>query len=108
MGERDLDDLLDIRQAAALTARHPETVRRWVWSGRLPARRQGNRLLMTRRDVMALVSGSRRSETSLGAWADRAEVALRESAHTETPRSAADLILEDRERREADGPVAGR
>jgi excisionase family DNA binding protein len=108
MGERDPDDLIDVRQAAALTARHPETVRRWVWSGRLPARRQGNRLLMTRRDVMGLAGARRRSEMSLGAWADRVEVALRESARTETPRSAADLILEDRERREADGPLAGR
>lgn len=107
MAERDRDDLLDIRQAAALTARHPETVRRWVWSGRLPARRQGNRLLMTRRDVMALADASGRTEIGLGAWADRVEVALRESARTETPRSAADLILEDRERREADGSLAG-
>ncbi len=43
----DAEDLLDVRRAAALAGRHPETVRRWVWSGRLAARRQGNRLLET-------------------------------------------------------------
>jgi hypothetical protein len=41
-------DMIDVRCAAALVRRHPETVRRWVWSGRLAAQRQGNRLLMAR------------------------------------------------------------
>ena len=43
---RDVDaDFVDVRQAAALIGRHPETIRRWVWSGRIAARRRGNRLL---------------------------------------------------------------
>lgn len=101
------DDLLDVRQAAALTARHPETVRRWVWSGRLPAQREGNRLMVARRDVLAL-AGVSSTALSLRAWAKRAEAALDESARAGRPGSAADLVLEDRARRQADGLDAGR
>ncbi|MHB8458577.1 MAG: helix-turn-helix domain-containing protein [Candidatus Limnocylindrales bacterium] len=49
------DELLEVRRAAAPVGRHPETVRRWVWSGRLAARCSGHRLLVARADIEALV-----------------------------------------------------
>jgi excisionase family DNA binding protein len=94
------EDMLDVRRAAALVGRHPETVRRWVWSGRLAARKQGNRLLMARADVEALAKSEGRAVTSsLAAWADRARAARAAAGANGSGRSAADLVIEDRGRR---------
>ena len=68
-------EMIDVRSAAALVRRHPETVRRWVWSGRLAAQRHGNRLLMARADVEALAASDGRALTSLAAWAERTRAA---------------------------------
>lgn len=100
-GGQDADELLEVRSAAALAGRHPETVRRWVWSGRLPALRRGNRLLVARADVEALAGTSAASGTALADWAQRALAALEQSQSPggEQGRSAADLVIEDRHRR---------
>lgn len=45
-----------VKQAAELVRRDPETVRRWVRSGRLPFRRIGTTVLLHRDDVMNLVA----------------------------------------------------
>jgi excisionase family DNA binding protein len=95
-------EMLDVREAARLAGRTPETVRRWVWSGRLAARRDGNRLLVARDDVLRLAAGKqatrpRGAAYSLGQWAD--EVA---AAHGRGRRgaSARDLVLADRAERD--------
>jgi hypothetical protein len=88
---------LDVRAAAKLAARTEETIRRWVWSGRLPARKRGNRLVVSRRDVEALTGRGRDLAPSLGEWAKLADAALR--SHRGPHRSAADLVLEERQRR---------
>jgi excisionase family DNA binding protein len=95
----DGQDLLDVRGAAALVGRHPETVRRWVWSGRLAARRRGNRLLVSREDVEALAGGRDDVAMTLAAWADLVRASHTERARTPRGGSAADLVIEDRERR---------
>lgn len=101
-------DLIDVRGAAALVRRHPETVRRWVWSGRLAARRQGNRLLMTRREVEA-IAAERGALTNLAAWSDRARAARTAAGATGSGSSAADLVMEDRMQRSQPGEaLAGR
>lgn len=92
-------ELIDVRSAAALVGRHPETVRRWVWSGRLAARRQGNRLLMARDDVEALAESQSRALDTLAAWADRAAAARKRGGVRRPGSSAADLVLEDRRQR---------
>lgn len=91
------EEMVDVRRAALLIGRHPETVRRWVWSGRLSARREGNRLLVARRDVEALADGGR-SSTTLAEWAGRAKASRvrREGGKTQ---SAAALVLDDRRER---------
>ena len=43
--------MLTIREAAARAGVAEETVRRWIRSGRLPARRDGPRLLVAAEDV---------------------------------------------------------
>lgn len=93
--ETSRTDELDVKAAAAVAGRTAETIRRWVWSGRLPARRRGNRLLVARRDVEAL-AGERRTLT-LADWLTLAEGAM--SAQAGAGVSASDLVLEERNRR---------
>jgi len=42
------DELISVRQAAAECGRNPETIRRWIWSGKLPAEKLGNQLFVKR------------------------------------------------------------
>lgn len=64
-------DLLDVRQAAALVDRHPETIRRWIWSGKLAATRNGNRFLVER-NALLTASGETASKLTLAEWAEKA------------------------------------
>src|SRR5207302_9613547 len=89
-------DELDIRAAARRTGRSTETVRRWVWSGRLRARKLGKRLFVLRSDVEALAGSQKTKPLSLTEWRVSANKILRRSA---TGRSASDLVLADRRQR---------
>ncbi len=102
------DELLEVRRAAALVGRHPETVRRWIWSGRLPARRSGHRLLVARADVEALVRHEALVPT-LAEWADRAAATRDRWSQAASGPRAAGLVIEDRrERSRTTGTHAGR
>jgi hypothetical protein len=90
-------DELDIKAAARVAGRTAETIRRWVWSGRLSARKRGNRLVVARGDVEALAGGGERLQLSLAEWAKLAEAALR--GRRGPYKSAADLVIEERRRR---------
>jgi excisionase family DNA binding protein len=46
--------MLSVAQAADRLGRNPETVRRWIRSGRLPARRVGTRHAIDDRDVRVI------------------------------------------------------
>ncbi len=99
-------EMLDVREAAALAHRTPETVRRWVWTGRLRAERTGNRLLLFRADVLELVASRasvtdepQRRRPSLAEWARRVQSQLPDGPRASTAR---DLILQDRAARDAD------
>jgi excisionase family DNA binding protein len=48
--------MLTIRDAAALAGVGEETLRRWIRAGRLPARRDGPRLLVAQEDVTRLAT----------------------------------------------------
>lgn len=103
------ENMLDVRRAAALIGRHPETVRRWVWSGRLAARRQGNLLLIARADLEAVAGSGGSAPATLAEWADRARTARDAARADGSGRSAADLVIEDRSHRSrAVDPRAGR
>jgi excisionase family DNA binding protein len=95
-------DMLEVREAASLARRTPETVRRWVWSGRLSAVKKGNRLLVRRDELDALIQGEtgpRGATPTLREWRD--EVASRLTRPTGG--TARDLVLDDRR----DGHVSG-
>ena len=91
---------VDVNEAAAAVGRSPETVRRWIWSGKLAAQKQGRRLMISRHELAAFVAEHDRAEVSLplAEWAAAARQALAASGHP-TLGSAADLVLEDRRRR---------
>jgi len=87
---------IGVREAAALVGRHPETVRRWVWSGRLKAIKSGNRLQMSPADVKA-AAGAEEPRITLAEWT---EEAARLRASYELPHdggaSALEILLEER------------
>lgn len=89
-------EMVDVHEAARLAHRSPETIRRWVWSGRIRAVKQGNKYFVPRDDV-AVESGEITSTPEFDpfeAWArsvlERAERLPARSG------SAAALVLEDR------------
>ena len=90
-------EMLEIREAAELARRTPETIRRWVWSGRLNARKSANRLLVARADLDHLVNQPRRRPT-LAEWAAEAGTVL---GAGEPGATASDLVLADRAERSA-------
>ena len=47
---RTKDELINVRQAAQECGRNMETVRRWIWAGKLPAEKLGNQLFIKRSD----------------------------------------------------------
>src|SRR5712692_907830 len=95
--KRSSRDELDVKAAALLAGRTAETIRRWVWSGRLSARRRGNRLVVARSDVEALAGWGGGRPLSLAEWARLAEAAMR--GRRGPHESAADLVIEERRRR---------
>jgi Helix-turn-helix domain len=93
--------LVDVNAAAALTGRAPETIRRWVWAGRLPAQRRGRKLVVDRRDVLRLATGTARTPT-LAQWRKLVLRHHRDSRPAaQTGASAVDLVLADRRLRES-------
>jgi len=90
--------MVEVREAAQLARRTPETIRRWVWTGRLTATKEGNRLLLRRDDVNALatgdgvVDGGDHAVVSLAEWA--AHAARRRSGQPGV--TASDLVQDDR------------
>ena len=50
----DQDALLTVREVARACRRSEETVRRWIWSGKLPSRKLGNQHFIDPADVEAL------------------------------------------------------
>lgn len=103
-------DELTVQQAARRVGRAAETVRRWIWSGRLPARKLGNVYYILAADLDAVSAGrqipkQRQEPTSItmSEWLERV---ARWKATVPGPKrsTASDLLTADRvERDERDG-----
>jgi excisionase family DNA binding protein len=91
-------DEIDILQAAALAGRSAETIRRWVWSGRLKAHKRGNKLMIGRPQLDELMaSAGIGGVLTLREWlAELQRSGLKRGA---SEQSAADLVLDDRRQR---------
>ena len=51
MADTSNNELISIREAARQCNRNMETVRRWIWGGKLPAEKLGNQLFIKRSDL---------------------------------------------------------
>ena len=97
---------ISVREAAQRARRSEETIRRWIWSGRLPAHKRGNsyRIDVTHLDRVAVVydpadDGHERVRSeSLGAWLDDLD-RWKQGLSVAAGASAADLVIEDRHAR---------
>jgi len=47
---RITEELISVREAARECERNMETVRRWIWAGKLPAEKLGNQLFIKKSD----------------------------------------------------------
>jgi excisionase family DNA binding protein len=97
---------ITVREAAQRAQRSEETIRRWIWSGRLPAHKRENsyRIDIADLDRLAVVydpaddgHAAGRSE-SLGAWLDDLDH-WKQGLSGAARASAADLVIEDRHAR---------
>jgi len=97
-----VEDVVSVREASKQSGRNMETVRRWIWSGKLPAQKLGNQLFIRRSDLRAFLD--RLSVNKRGAWdkleaIERAEaLQKRIRARTGTNFDISALIEESRQR----------
>ena len=93
------DKLISVREAAMECGRNMETVRRWIWSGKLPAQKLGNQLFIKRSDLQAI--GSKKDEKKTFDWPKWLKEAksLRDQirSRTGTNFDVSELIRESRE-----------
>ena len=98
-------EAMTVREAAEQVGRAPETIRRWIWSGRLAAQKRGNRLMVARQELQRIAAGAHFPE--LSEWVKAIDSRSGQKASGRA-RSAADLVLEDRRSRSAgEGRHAG-
>lgn len=90
-------EMVDVREAAELSRRTPETIRRWVWSGRVHSVKNGNKLFVRRADLVPVSSEGPEggSPLTLPEWVEL----LPTSGDDVTGVSARDLVLHDRDAR---------
>ena len=94
-----LEELVSVREASKESGRNMETVRRWIWSGKLPAQKLGNQLFMKRSDLEAFLKDTNKQEPDRFRFIERA-VALQERirAKTGVEFDVSALIEESRQR----------
>ena len=59
------EQLLTVREVARLCRRSEETVRRWIWSGKLPAKKLGNQLFVEASELARIQPALRVSESKV-------------------------------------------
>jgi excisionase family DNA binding protein len=93
-----------VREAAQRVHRAEEAIRRWIWTGRLPARKLGNRYYVEEQDLDAIaadVPAPRRSaelDLALGDWVSAVK-AWHAGLAARPVGGAGQLVIEDREER---------
>lgn len=97
MAVRADDERLSVREAAQQCGKNAETIRRWIWSGKLPAEKMGNQLFIKKSDLLAFC-GKDDEYARVEDWLRRARV-LREKIRkrTGTEFDSAELVRESRE-----------
>jgi len=65
----DGEKLIGVREAAIECGRNMETVRRWIWSGKLPAEKLGNQLFIKRNDLRSFYRNHKVARQKPSDWA---------------------------------------
>ena len=96
-----MEEFVTVREAANESGRNMETVRRWIWSGKLPAKKLGNQLFIRRSDWEILMTDVNKQKYARFKFIERA-TALQERirARTGTNFDISALIEESRQRHE--------
>jgi excisionase family DNA binding protein len=97
---------ITVREAAHRVHRSPETIRRWIWSGRLPAIKRGNTYYVDVVHLEGLVVemgiAEHQAETvrsgSLAEWLDEV-LQWKSGLAVPIRETASDLVIEDRRAR---------
>ena len=95
-----------MREAARRANRAEETIRRWIWTGRLSARKRGGRYRVSQVDLDAVASGvpapreQGGSEMSLAEWVEQV-VTWRTANGVPARGGAGQFVIEDRAARAA-------
>jgi excisionase family DNA binding protein len=98
------DDLMTVREVARACHRSEETVRRWIWSGKLPARKLGNQLFARRSDVEALTQPAVRESQAAYAAGQANETLPYDPARGLWGRPSKEQVEEMKERARANSP----
>jgi excisionase family DNA binding protein len=61
---RQIDDLITVGEAARECRRTTETIRRWIWEGKLRAQKLGNQLFIRRDDLAVVAARGKRRPSS--------------------------------------------
>ena len=95
------EELMSVREASKESGRNTETVRRWIWSGKLSAQKLGNQLFIKRSDWEIFLKHINRQRDDRFKFIERA-VALQDRirARTGTNFDISALIEESRQRHE--------
>lgn len=100
---RAKEELISVREAARECGRNMETVRRWIWAGKLPAEKLGNQLFIKRSDFASFCQETAIKKYQAEPRADFLEraIALRKRMRDRgvKPINAAELIRKMREER---------
>jgi excisionase family DNA binding protein len=93
-----------VREAAQRVHRAEETIRRWIWTGRLPARKVGNRYYVEEQDLAAIAADvpvphrSAELDLTFGDWVSAVK-AWQAGLDVRPVGGAGQLVIEDREER---------
>ena len=96
------EELVSVREVASECERNMETVRRWIWAGKLPAEKLGNQLFIKRGDLNIFrrkLNISKREAVSNPEFLRRATLLQNKiRARTRTEFDIAALIRESRQK----------
>lgn len=96
-----MEEFVTVREAANKSGRNMETVRRWIWSGKLPAQKLGNQLFIRRSDWEILMTDVNKQKYARFKFIERATTLQeRIRARTGTNFDISALIEESRQRHE--------
>ena len=95
------EELVSVREASKESGRNTETVRRWIWSGKLPAQKLGNQLFIKKGDWQTFLKHINRPRDDRFKFIERATTLQeRIRARTGTNFDISALIEESRQRHE--------